>query len=65
MQNHIIGLWLMSFTKGKDKVNLNKLYLSLNSLKLKNIFELEMCKFMYLQYNNLPPEVFSDYFTLV
>ena len=55
----------MSFTKGKDKVNLNKLYLSLNSLKLKDIFELEMCKFMYLQYNNFPPEVFADYFTLV
>ena len=24
-----------------------------------------MCKFMYLQYNNLLSEVFADYFTLV
>ena len=39
----------MSFTKVKDKVNLNKLYLSFNILKHEDIFELEMCKFMHLQ----------------
>ena len=55
----------MSFTKVKDKINLNKLYLSFNILKLEDIFELETCKFMYLQYNNLLPKVFADYFTLV
>ena len=49
----------------KDRINLNKLYLSFNILKLEDIFKLEMCKFMYLQYNNLQPEVFADYFTLV
>ena len=43
MQNHIIRL--MSFTKVKDKINLNKLYLSFNILKLEDIFELETCKF--------------------
>ena len=24
-----------------------------------------MCKFMYVQYNNLHPEIFANYFTLV
>ena len=55
----------MSFKKVKDKVNLNKLYLSFNIIKLEDIFEFEVCKFMYLQYNNLLPGVFADYFILV
>ena len=55
----------MSFTKVKDKVNLNKLYLSFNILKLEDIFEIEIGKFIYLQYNNLLPEGFADNFTLV
>ena len=41
------------------------MYLSVNILKLENIFELEICKFIYLQYDNLLTEVFADYFTLV
>ena len=32
----------MSFTKVKEKVNLNKLYLSFTILKLEDIFEIEM-----------------------
>ena len=56
---------LILFTKVKDKVSLNNLCLLFNILIFKDIFELEMCKFMYSQYNNLLPEVFADYFTLV
>ena len=52
IHNHTIRL--MSFTKLKNKVNLNKLYLSFN------IFKVD--KFMYLQSNNLLPEVFADFF---
>ena len=63
MQNHITRL--ISFTKIKDKVNLKRFYFSFNILKLEDIFKLEIGKFMYLQYNNLLPEVFADYFTLV
>ena len=57
MQNHTMRL--IQFKKVKDQVNLDKWYW------LFNIFELEMCKFIYLQYNNLLPEAFAEYFGLV
>ena len=60
LQNHILRL--MSYKKLKDKINLNKLYLFFDILKLEDIFVLEMAKFMYQYHNNTLPELFQNYF---
>ena len=60
MQNHILRL--MSFKKIKDKVDLNKLYASFNILKLEDIYNLELAKFVYLYHYNALPEIFKNYF---
>jgi len=52
----------MSFKKLKDKVNLNKLFISFDMLKLEDIYELEMAKFMYQFYNNTLPPLFNNYY---
>ena len=52
----------MSYKKLKDKINLNKLYLFFDILKLEDIFVLEMAKFMYQYHNNTLPELFQNYF---
>jgi len=52
----------MFFKKLKDKVSLNKLYLSFDILKLEDIYELEMAKFMYQFHNNPLPTLFNNYF---
>ena len=62
MQNHILRL--ISFKKIKDKVNLNKLYASFNILKLEDIYNLELAKFVYLHHSNALPEIFKNYVLL-
>jgi len=60
LQNDILRL--MSFKKSKDTVNLNKLYISFDMLKLEGIYELELVKFMYQFHNNTLPPLFNNYF---
>ena len=45
MQNNIIRI--MNFNSVKDRVNMSLLYKSMKILKVKDIYELEITKFMH------------------
>ena len=60
VQNRIIRI--MEFKSLADCVPMNTLYKSLNILRLKDIFELEIAKFMHSFHHNKIPENFNSYF---
>jgi len=60
MLNNIIRI--MNFKFIRDKVKMCTLYKSMKILKVKDIYELEMAKFMYSFHNNFLPENFKNYF---
>ena len=60
MQNKIVRI--MSFKCLKDHVYLNPLFKSWNLLKINEIYELEIAKFMHSYYNKHLPENFDHYF---
>ena len=60
MQNKIIRI--MNFKCLRDHVQLNPLFKSWNLLKINEIYELEIAKFMHLHYNKHLPENFDHYF---
>ena len=60
VQNRIIRI--MEFKSLADCVTMNTLYKSLNILRLKDIFELEIAKFMHSFHHNKIPENFNSYF---
>ena len=49
MQNKI--LCIMDFKCLKDYINMSSLFKSINILKIKDIYELEMATFIYLYYH--------------
>ena len=60
MQNKIIRI--MTFTCLKDRVNMNSLYKSMCILKIRDVHELEMVKFMHSYYHKKLPAAFDEYF---
>ena len=52
----------MNFKCLRDHVQLNLLFKSWNLLKINEIYELEIAKFMHLYYNKHLPENFDHYF---
>ena len=60
VQNRIIRI--MEFKSLADCVPMNILYKSFNILRLKDIFELEIAKFMHSFYHKKIPENFNSYF---
>ena len=60
IQNKIIRI--TNFKCLNDRVKMNKLYKSMNILQIKDIYELEMSKFMHSFYHKQLPEVFNNYF---
>ena len=63
MQNTIIKI--INFKCLKDHVKTNNLYKSLNILQIKDIFKLQMGKFMYSFYHQILPENFNYFFSSV
>ena len=60
LQNNIIRI--MNFKFVKDKAKMCTLFKSMKILKVKDIFELEIAKFMYSYYHSMLPENFDNYF---
>ena len=60
IQDRIIRI--MEFKSLAGRVPVNTLYKSLNILRLKDIFELEIAKFMHSFRHNKIPENFNSYF---
>ena len=60
MQNNIICI--MNFKFVKDRVDMSLLYKSMKILKLNDIYELEIAKFMHSYYHCKLPENFVNYF---
>ena len=60
MQNNIIRI--MNFKRLNDRVKMCTQYETMNILKVKNIYELEIAKFMHSFYHGLLPENFNNYF---
>ena len=52
----------MNFKFVKDKVKVCTLFKSMNILKVKDIFELEIAKFMYSDYHSMLHKNFDNYF---
>ena len=63
MQNRIIRIF--NFKCLKDHVKMNNLYKSLNILQIKDIFKLEMSKYMYSFYYRILPENFNYFLSFV
>ena len=59
MQNKI--LLIIDYKCLKDRIKMNSLFKSMNILKIKDIYELEMAKFMYLYYPNKLTLNFDQY----
>jgi len=55
----------MNFKFIRDKVKKCTLYKSMKILKVKDIYELEIAKFMHSFHNNLLPANFENYFQTV
>ena len=62
VQNRIKIEKIMDFKNLTDCIPMNTLYKSLKILQLKDIFELEIAKFMYLFHHYKIPENFNSYF---
>ena len=60
VQNRIIRI--MEFKSLTDCISTNTLYKSLNILRLKDIFELEIAKYMHSFHHNKLPQNFNSYF---
>ena len=60
LQNNIIRV--MNFKFVKDKAKMCILFKSMKILKVKDIFELEIAKFMYSYYHSKLPKNFDNYF---
>ena len=52
----------MNFKFVKDKAKMCTPFKSMKILKVKDIFELEIAKFMYSYYHSMLPENFDKYF---
>ena len=52
----------MNFKFAKDKAKMSSLFKSMKILKEKDIFELEIAKFMYAYYYSMLPENFDNNF---
>ena len=52
----------MNFKFVRDKAKMCILFKSMKILKVKDIFELEIAKFMYSYYHSMFPENFDNYF---
>ena len=63
LQNKIIRI--IYNVKQKDRITNNSLYKELEILKIKDIYQLEMAKFMFLYTSQKLPTVFNSYFTSV
>ena len=59
MQNKILRI--TEFKCLKDSINMSSLFKSMNILKIKDIYKLEMAKFMYLYYHHRLPQNFEQY----
>ena len=60
MQNNIIRI--MNFKFVKDRVNMSLLYKSMKMLKVKDIYDLEIAKFMHSYYHCKLTTSFDNYF---
>ena len=63
MQNNIIRI--INFKFVKDRINMSLLYKSMKILKVKDIYELEIAKFMHSYYHCKLPETFDNYFKML
>ena len=59
MQNNIIRI--MNFKRLNDRAKICTQYETMNILKVKNIYELEIAKFMHSFFHGLLPENFNNY----
>ena len=59
MQNKI--LLIIDYKRLKDRIKMNSLFKSMNILKIKDIYELEMAKLMYLYYHHKLTLNFDQY----
>ena len=60
LQNRLIRI--ICRVRKLDHITNNSLYHKLSILKIKDIYHLEMAKFMYLYHNNKLPKLFNNYF---
>ena len=60
LQNNIIRI--MNFKFVKDKAKMCVLFKFMKILKVKEVFELEIAKFMYSHYHSKLPQNFDNYF---
>ena len=60
MQNNIVRV--MNFKRLNDRVKMCTQYETMNILIIKNIYELEIAKFMHCFYHGLLPENFNNHF---
>ena len=62
LQNRLMRI--ISRVKKNSHIANNSVYHKLNILKIKDIYHLEMAKFMYLYHNNKLPKLFNQYFSV-
>ena len=60
LQNKVLRI--INKSTWKDRVTINALHKSLNILKIADIYNFEVSKFMYLYHTQSLPEIFDPYF---
>ena len=60
LQNKVLRI--INKSTWKDRVTINALHKSLNILKIADIYNFELSKFMYLYHTQSLPEIFDPYF---
>ena len=65
LHNNIVRLTILSNMPNEFRLSNNTIYKSLNLLKLKDLYRLELAKFMHKANNNALPECLNNMFTRI